>query len=253
MLVLWLLPFLLISIVTTYYMYGSHSQNQIDLELDRLDFVNEISADRLDEIIALSKSATYRRIINNSYAAYQKDMVSRDSFMQTLDAELRSLYSRQEAVRTVNFWVTDEDDPIRSGVYSTNSGASYREVQAFWADIQEDAKEIAKDLGTRSYFYVPDDGGLYLIRNMLDSNYKVMGVIVIRLNEEYCFGNLTKMEADTDVTVQINDAPITIEGSELSWQMSVHRGQAVRQAIFRGGVIWECTIYRNVTIILYPP
>ncbi len=199
-------------------MYGSHSESQINLELDRLGFVNEICADRMDEIIALSKSATYRRVINNSYAAYQKDMVSRDSFKQTLDAELQSLYSRQDAVQTVNFWVTDEKDPIRSGVYSEKSGGSYREVQAFWSDQMEDMKEIAKDLGTRSYFYLPEDGGVYLIRNMLDSSYQVMGVIVIRLNEDYCFGNLTKMEADTDVTIQIDDAPITIEGTELTWQ-----------------------------------
>ncbi len=224
MLMFWLLPFLLISMLTAASLTGRHMQDEVSMEMSRLKFSTQVCTERLDALISLSKAATYSRVINNAYTSCEKELISKDSFLQTANAELTRLYGRQNTVRSALFWLT-EDPEIHTGMFNENCGGSYRGISSFWSAHQEEMIQAAADLDTGIRFVGKDAGHLYLVRNMLDSSYRTIGVIVLELNDTYCFRALTELGADTDVTIELGEALYVLQGIGLR-QSDVREGQS---------------------------
>ncbi len=217
MLIFWLLPFLLISIFTAANLSGRHLDDEVSLELSRLRFSSQVSTERLNTAVALSKSSTYSRVINNAYSSYNKGNTTLESFLSTTNAELTRLYGHQDTVRSAMFWLKEDPD-IQTGMFNENSGGSYHSLSSFWRLYQEDMIKSAEELDTKILFTGDSSDQIFLVRNMLDSNYRTIGVIVLGINEDYCFQALRELDSNTDITISLDNRTYVLQGAGLSWK-----------------------------------
>ena len=67
-------------------------------------------------------------------------------------------------------------------------------------------------LGTGIGFFAAD-GSLYMMRNLLDANYRTYGVLVMELNTDTLFDSMRSVIWMTDATVWLGDAEYTVAGS----------------------------------------
>lgn len=217
LLICWFLPFLIIAGLTGSYMSGNHFENQINAQRKSLSFYNQVCTERLNHAIMISKQATYDGTINRVYRAFQKEELSMESMLQTCSSQLYQLYAHDDCVQDAILWIQEGDERYRTNSYNESTGGGYRQIEVFWENDYEKAEEIAAELDTGIQFFY-QDGRLYLIRNMVDSNFKRIAVLVLRLNQRYCFANLSNQGEDTDVTVWIGEQGIPLSGKILEWQ-----------------------------------
>ncbi|MDO5410877.1 MAG: histidine kinase [Lachnospiraceae bacterium] len=222
MLICWFLPFLLVAGIMAFYMFGDYFDNKMTAEMDTLSFNSQVCTERLDYAVELSKSATYNGNINRAYELYRKQEMDRYTLLQTCDYQLRT-YRHEICVQDAVLWLWDSPDIGKQSTFNESTGGTYRDILTYEEEDHDNVKELARNLGTGTAFYANKDR-LYLVRNMVDRSFDEIATLVLRLNTEYCFANLTKLAEKTDVTVQIEDTVFPLKGEMLTWK-DVHRGE----------------------------
>ena len=215
MLLCWFLPFLLVVGVSGYYMFGSYVDTILAKETEQLAFTSRISGERLDYAVDISKKASYDGAVNEAFRFFGKGEMDAGTLMRRANYYLYKTYSHEDAVKGVIFWAYKDPMNIKANTYNESAGGTYRNIQEYWEKDHRDIKELAKSLDTSIGFWSVD-GRLYIIRNMLDNEYNKIGVLVMLVNQGYCFENLTDPALEKDVTVKINDCTVTLQGKELT-------------------------------------
>ena len=98
----------------------------------------------------------------------------------------------------------------------------------------EDIKEYAGSLGIRAGF-VNRDSRCYLVRNLVDSCYKEQAVLVLHLNEEYCFESLINYPACAGANLRVNGEKLSVKENEALDQWQEARGEKSRTAMRGSG------------------
>lgn len=211
MLVCWFVPFLLVAGVAGYYMSGNYFDIQVKAQRTQLKFDSEVCADRLNRLIDEAKKISYDKSIEETYTAYQKKTVGKEALIVSGNAYLRDHYSRNEGFQTAVLWFQDSPKTINCNVYNERIQGSYAQVRQYWKEDHETVREYAEKLNTETGFCIAD-GRIYMVRNLLNKSYEKMGVLVLRLNKEYCFGKFLNPLFDTSVTIQLNDSKASVAG-----------------------------------------
>ncbi len=144
-------------------------------------------ADRLNRLIDEAKKISYDKSIEETYTAYQEKTVGKEALIVSGNAYLRDHYSRNEGFQTAVLWFQDSPKTINCNVYNERIQGSYAQVRQYWKEDHETVREYAEKLNTETGFCIAD-GRIYMVRNLLNKSYEKMGVLVLRLNKEYCFG-----------------------------------------------------------------
>lgn len=231
LLICWFLPFLIIAGLTGSYMSGNHFENQINSQRKSLSFYNQVCTERLNHAIMISKQATYDGTINRVYRSWKKEDVSMESMLQSCNSQLYQLYAHDDCIQDAILWMQEDGQLYKSSSYNESTGGGYRQIEAFWENDYETAEEIAVDLDTGVQFYW-QDGRLYLVRNMVDSSFNRIATLVLRLNQRYCFANLTNQAEETDVTVWIDEQQIPLLGKTLQWSDVRKEGEEERSGYY---------------------
>lgn len=211
MLVCWFVPFLLVAGVAGYYMSGNYFDIQVKAQRTQLKFDSEVCADRLNRLIDEAKKISYDKSIEETYTAYQEKTVGKEALIVSGNAYLRDHYSRNEGFQTAVLWFQDSPKTINCNVYNERIQGSYAQVRQYWKEDHETVREYAEKLNTETGFCIAD-GRIYMVRNLLNKSYEKMGVLVLRLNKEYCFGKFLNPLFDTSVTIQLNDSKASVAG-----------------------------------------
>ena len=231
LLICWFLPFLIIAGLTGSYMSGNHFENQINSQRKSLSFYNQVCTERLNHAIMISRQATYDGTINRIYRSWKNGELSMEAMLQACNSQLYQMYAHDDCIQDAILWMKEGETLYKANSYNESTGGGYRQIEAFWESDYDRAEEIAADLDTKIQFY-NQDGKLYLIRNMVDSNFKKVATLVLRLNQRYCFANLTNQAEDTDVTVWINEQEIPILGKILQWSDVRKEGEEGRSGYY---------------------
>lgn len=227
MLLCWFLPFLLIVGVSGYYMFGSYVDTILAKETEQLAFTSRICGERLNYVIDISKGASYDGSVNESFRFFQAGVFDEGTLMRQANYYLYKTYSHEDALRGVIFWAYKNPEGVKASTYNESTGGTYRNIQEYWEKDHEDIRKLAETLDTSIGFWSVD-GRLYIVRNMLDSNYEKIGVLVMLINQDYCFENLTDPALEKDVTVEINDCVVVLEGERLT-QEEIAGGKKLKQ------------------------
>lgn len=212
LLVCWLIPFSFMIGVLGVYIANNHSDMTAQNFQKQLEFNDRICVDRLDAAIAASRDASYDGELLSVYERYREGQISKAAAEKSYNQYLISKYQKDDAVSSAFLWFCGEEEDLYQ-IYNERAGATYQQVRSFQASDYETVKEYAGELGTRVGFLCRD-GKLYLVRNLMDHRYTQQAVLVLRINQAYCFSGLTDYPSADGIRLRINQEELLLLDSE---------------------------------------
>lgn len=127
-------------------------------------------------------------------------------------------YGKRKEISSSVFMLLRAPKVYKMTSYNTPAGGSYNQLKTFWEKDCDDVLEFAKDLDTSIGIYQAD-GRLYLVRNLVDSaTYRPWGVLVHRLNLNYCFESLLHFYDNANVKIVLDGKNIVTQGNAEIWK-----------------------------------
>lgn len=235
MLACWLIPFILITGATAYYVLSHHFDNKISNLLTQIEFHNELISERLNNVITEAKMVSYEGEINGLYAQVLDGSIGMRTLLRSGNKYLSQKYNTQDAMEFAVIWYKKDPDAYYSSMVNKSIGGNFQMVSDYWAEDHDRVYELSESLDTSIGFYSSGDR-IYLFRNLLDNAYRHIGTMVIRLNTDYCFGHLKTIGEDANVMVKINDTLIPITGDEIQREEMV---SSLEDGASGTGYFWE--------------
>ena len=214
MLLCWVLPFLVIIGSVGGYMLITQRENQMERLEAQAGLNTRTCVERLDGAIADSRQATYDGTLFEQYRQYKKTGSQGERiFSNGVQNYLNSQYShRKNNIFTVLMLKEDPKNKHYTS-YNFGTGGSYARIQRFFDEDREQVLTLAEDLDTAVGF-LKTDRGFYIVRNMMDRNFQPWGILVSRVNTEYCFEPVTTAWEDFNVRLEIAGIQVVDTGAE---------------------------------------
>lgn len=216
----WLLPLAVIAYVIFYV-----AADKINLQTERTivlsaDNAIKICEMRMDAAVEASKSASYLPSVKESYAEYQRDG-NLLALRKRINLFLEQHYCYDDSLLYTSLFFTDNP---REQYFTANRGntsnAVYQASQRFMDEVMPRVLEIYPGLDTDVAFISIGDR-VYLVRNLMTSDYHPYAVLTIELNREVVFGSLESTwgyagsAVYVDNTYLIGDKDYALEGVEV--------------------------------------
>lgn len=202
----WLLPLLLIAFSLLYFV-----SDMIDKQIEKTIYYStekavEICEMQISAIMSASKNASYNNTIKNSYEEYQKDG-RRYLFKRQIEAFLNEQYKYDSNFLCTMVYLLEEPEYIYF-TYNTyrdnNEGLSaYSRVTYFEQQIQQEVLDLSEELDTKTTLLMKD-GRLYMVRNLVNSDFKPYAMIVIELSPKYVFESLKTVWGALDYEIYLD-------------------------------------------------
>ena len=211
-LICWLLPFALMVGVLVFYVWSNQSDTAAQNILDQLTFNNQICMERLDYAVTASRNATYDRVIEEAHRAYQEGKAEYHTYYTEISSYIARKYRNEICFSDTMIW-SGEDAAAKSySVYNSSAGGRYQQVLKYWNEDHARVAAYAKTLDTAIGFMKIGDH-VYMVRNLLDINYKTIGTLVMRLNLDYCFGPLYNFPLGEAAAVFLAGEKLELKGT----------------------------------------
>ena len=217
MLLYWLLPFLVIIGTIGAYLFTSQEKNQMERLFSQAELNVGTAVERLEGAVADSRQATYDRTLYEKYREYKWGDINERAFDNNMQLYLDGQYAHKKynTITGLILLENPEDKAYTSCNYAT--GGSFAQIQTLINEDREKLLETAESLDTAVGF-VKCGERLYIVRNMVDKNFKPWGILVSRVNREYCFETLLNYGKEFLVCVELNGQSIVQTGTEEDWE-----------------------------------
>ena len=217
MLLYWLLPFLVIIGTIGAYLFTSQEKNQMERLFSQAELNVGTAVERLEGAVADSRQATYDRTLYEKYREYKWGDINERAFDNNMQLYLDGQYAHKKynTITGLILLENPEDKAYTSCNYAT--GGSFAQIQTLINEDREKLLETAESLDTAVGF-VKCGERLYIVRNMVDKNFKPWGILVSRVNREYCFETLLNYGKEFLVCVELNGQSIMQTGTEEDWE-----------------------------------
>ena len=208
MLLCWVLPFLVIIGIIGSYMLITQRENQMERLSVQAGLNARTCAERLNGAIADSRQATYDGTLFEQYRQYRRQGADGERiFSNGVQNYLNSQYShKKNNIFTV---LMLKEDPLNKHYTSYNfgTGGSYGMIQHFFDQDRDKVLKLAEDLDTAVGF-LKTDNGFYIVRNMMNRSFTSWGILVSRVNVDYCFEPVKTAWEDFGVVLTISGIPV---------------------------------------------
>lgn len=213
----WLIPLFLFIGVLGVYVGSNHMEVTVDNYRRQLEFNNRICVERLNGAVHDSRQASYDGEILEIREKYSNGELSYTAAKKGYGEYLASKYQKSSAISSAVLWFQKEDTRNFSSVYSERGNGTYQQIRKYWDKDHEAVAELAETLDTAVGLLVRENS-LYLVRNLKDSRYQTQAVLVLCLNQAYCFDSIATFPMGDEVCVQINEEPLLLcPGEEDKW------------------------------------
>lgn len=207
----WLLPVLMVLFTMGWYLFASFGRGARDTMAKQFETNLQMCADRVDSAAEASRLASYDPTIRTAWKTYEANQSYADLYRET-QAFLNRQYGSDSRFLFSAFWFSENPEEMTLTTLTGISGTMYTQARQFWAEDFFAAKELAAGLDTAIGF-LERDGRVYLVRNLLDSSYEAIGVLVLSLNLPYYFEELETLGWASSVEVTVGEtAPISVLG-----------------------------------------
>ena len=214
----WLIPLFLFIGVLGVYVGSNHMEVTVDNYRRQLEFNNRICVERLNGAVHDSRQASYDGEILEIREKYLKGEMSYTAAKKGYSEYLASKYQKSSAISSAVLWFQKEDTRNFSSVYSERGNGTYQQIRKYWDKDHEAVAELAETLDTAVGLLVRGNS-LYLVRNLKDSHYETKAVLVLCLNQAYCFDSIATFPMGNEVCVRINEEPLLLcPGEEEKWE-----------------------------------
>ncbi len=201
----WLIPMLLTLAALSYYTQSS-MQKQFDDTVQASIANSAVTARRaMRGAVEASRNASYDSSIRDAYARFRENG-NREILYKALNFYLSQQYRYDDNFLATMLFLTDDTETI---YYTLNVtlDAPYSSITDYQSSAHADVIELAKSLETKIAFYSYGDN-LYMVRNIVDSNFKPYAVIVMQLNKEALLGSFDNIVWKTAATVYLNGVAV---------------------------------------------
>lgn len=198
----WLLPLMLLSISMLLLVASKNSKQIEETILVSTKKAVESCNTKINEAIIASRNASYLSTIKNSYYQYLQDGNTRELYTDVMQF-LNQQYKYNDMIRSTMLYFVEQPEMVYY-TYSNVAGATYSSVWDFMTNEQNAIQKEVEILGTGIKF-MDMNGKLYLIRNMVASNYEPFAVIVMEINTKTLFEKLQNVVWYVDSMVYIDD------------------------------------------------
>ncbi len=181
----WFLPLFLITVIMLFFVSDRMNRQLENTIVTSADKAIEICQIRLAEIMGATKDASYIPTIKEGYIQYLNDG-DIDKLKRTVGLFLENYYRYDSSFNMTYVYFIDVP---RSDCVTYRGQNTWANVTAFQKYAREEISRISKGLDTDIAF-VNINNRIYMVRNIVDSTFRPIAVIVMELNVENIFGSL---------------------------------------------------------------
>lgn len=211
----WLFPSALITIFNFYYINSNHFDNKISKQITQLKYNDQMTVGRLKQVIQLSRELSYDGLIVSEYERYHKGEIPARVLLSSSAYYLRDNYSRKDAVQAAMLWFYENPEPLSCSTYNESMNGVFEHVKTYWEEDHAYIEKYAESLGTSAGFYSCGNH-LYLVRNIYNACYDKIAVLVLRVNQPYCFETYSAYAEGASVTLHLNQSRMQLTGTRVT-------------------------------------
>lgn len=208
----WVLPVLLVVGVTGYYTINNINDQIVNTITTYVNNSIQISSSNINSAIRDSRNASYYPSINDAYQKYKKNKDTTQLY-DDISKFLNSTYKYDSKYLATMMFFTNKPDVIYYA-YNDIHGQSYDEVIKYQKTLHDEIVSLSDNLLSDIKF-IYRDNNLFMVRNLLDANFKPYAVIVMNLNINEIFGSLNNILYQTDITIFLDETPVLISGDTI--------------------------------------
>ncbi|MCI2046173.1 MAG: sensor histidine kinase [Faecalibacterium sp.] len=208
----WVLPVVVSVGAAGWYLFSSLTEQAGSTLHVNAQSALELVDTRLAGAVASSRKASYIPTIRNAWRQYQQDgnrVVLYDSVSQMLYQQYK--YDEKFLNTIVTFDALPEDSIY---VTNTTSGGTTEGIRKYDRFIRPQALALSAELGT-SVAFLEQEGHLFMVRNLVDADYRPFAVIVMELNSEQVFREITELPGAESAVLSLNGAQLCLCGTPL--------------------------------------
>ena len=209
----WLIPVVMLLTMMVWYLGGAVGHRAEEDLSRQLQVHLQMCADRLDSAVEASRLASYDTTIREAWNGYCQDGNYAALYRETRGF-LNRQYQSDSRFRYGVFWFSQDPEGMQLTVINSSLGGMYHQVSTWWDRDFADARALAAGLDTAVGF-LEREGRLYLVRNLMDSGYHPIGVLVLALNQPYYFDDLSALGWASPMELTLGEGTrLTVRGGE---------------------------------------
>ena len=180
-------PFGALSVVL-FFSSASKTSNQVrNTVVTSMENAAENCNSNIEKVIQESKQASYDNVIRTSYLQFLKDK-NEPVMYREISSYLSEKYKYNSMISSA-IVVFKEKTTMEYYTYSNVAGATYASISDFKNNAMTQIKSVAQRMGTNTKF-IEIGEHLYLVRNLVTSDYNPYAIIVMEINKSNMFKSM---------------------------------------------------------------
>ena len=183
----WILPYIILSAVLIAVSARRSTLQAENTLRSSMEGAGQIVMDDVLSAIEDSRQASYDGVIKKAYETFLRDG-DEGAMHAAVTAYLNKTYKFSRSISNTILLYGDEVK-MEYYTYSNAAGATYASIEEFKRDTAEAVRLTAKDLDTKTRL-ICLGGHLYVVRNIVLSNYEPFATFVMELNMDRLFESM---------------------------------------------------------------
>jgi len=202
----WMLPVVLIFLFFTLSYRNSIIEKKEMLMEEWAKNYSSLYAQKLDEVITISKKISYDGNLERAWANYKSNTITDKVIYKEVIDNLKGKYYYDNRFDMSVFYLIDQPEKV----YYTSRQPTYF-MENYYKNVESVAKGITNQDTSEAQIKVIN-GEIYIIRNLYTTtNYTKFGTLVLALNKEKLFSNMRQND-DYEMAFFINDTDSVVFG-----------------------------------------
>lgn len=228
----WLLQVVIAASAVGWYVLSGTGRGKEEALSQQFQLNLQLGADRVNSAVEASRLPSYDPDFREAWNQYRRDGEYTLLYRQYSSLFTR-LYQSDSRFRHAAFCFSEDPADMSIVVLSSSAGLlSSRQVREQWQSDLPAVLALAAELDT-SVGFLEREGRVYLVRNLMDADYRSIGVLALAMDTDYFFGDLALLPWAASVAVDLGrDAALVVKGDAPAWEESRPLEYTVRQQDF---------------------
>ncbi|MBA4698147.1 MAG: histidine kinase [Ruminococcus sp.] len=197
----WVIPLTLLTILVINFVYHNLNKQTEQTIVNSMEKAVETCLSRMQDAITASKNASYLPTVREVYIKHQSGY-SKQKTYEDITLFLNQQYRFDNRFRSTMLIFTEFPEHVYY-TYTNKDKSTYYNIQYFKQNVLGPTMELSKELDTNVAF-VPFEERVYMVRNLMTSNFKPYAVIVMELNNESVFESISTIWGYEEGTIYKN-------------------------------------------------
>ena len=210
----WLLPMVLAAAILGNYLSADLGEQTRQAAEEQFHLNLQMGADRVNSAAEASRLPSYDPEFRTAWNQYSRNHEYALLYRRCYSLFTR-LYQADSRFRYAVFCFSEDPEEMSIIVPSSSAGLlSSRQVREQWKADLPRVLELAEGLDT-SVGFLEQGGEVYLVRNLMDTDYRPIGVLALALDWSYFFEDLSTLTWASAVTVELGPGTVLAVKGEI--------------------------------------